>query len=172
MSTRSRDSATRQADAAHVDEIHAAVAERLTGESVRYTKTRRSVVDVLARARQPLIVDEIRARTAAPVSSVYRTLAIFEAAGLVRRLTNDNSEYARFELAEYLLGHHHHLACATCGSMTDVALPSRLEADLDRALALLAKERQFTLDGHRLDIIGTCGTCTDPTAGAESSAHR
>ena len=97
----------------------------------------------------------------APLSSVYRTLAILEEVGLVHRLTNDNSEYARFELAEDLLGHHHHLACASCGAMTDVTLPSNIEADLDRALAVLAKQQRFSVDGHRLDVIGTCAACTE-----------
>ena len=144
-----------------VDEIHDAVAERLGSNLIRYTKTRRTVVEVLVRARQPLTVDEIRTMSAAPLSSVYRTLAILEEVGLVHRLTNNNSEYARFELAEDLLGHHHHLACANCGTMTDVTLPKDIEADLDRALALLAKQQRFTVDGHRLDIIGTCATCAE-----------
>ena len=151
-------SARRGAD---VDEIHDAVSERLGSNLIRYTKTRRTVVEVLVRTRQPLTVDEIRTMSAAPLSSVYRTLALLEEVGLVHRLTNDNSEYARFELAEDLLGHHHHLACANCGTMTDVTLPKDIEADLDRALALLAKQQRFTVDGHRLDIIGTCATCTD-----------
>jgi Fur family transcriptional regulator, ferric uptake regulator len=156
---------------ADVDEIHDAVAARLGNNIIRYTKTRRTVVEVLARARQPLTVDEIRTMTAAPLSSVYRTLAILEEVGLVHRLTNDNSEYARFELAEDLLGHHHHLACANCGTMTDVTLPHNIEADLDRALALLAKQQHFTVDGHRLDIIGTCATCTDiPRANREPTS--
>ena len=150
------------AGAARADEIHAAVAERLAGDSIRYTKTRRAIVDVLAHTGQPLTVDRIRAESAAPLSSVYRTLAIFEEAGLVHRLTNDKSEYARYELAEDLLGHHHHLACANCGAMTDVTLPDNLEADLDRALAALAKQQHFALDSHRLDIIGICATCTEP----------
>ena len=150
-----------------VDEIHVAVAERLGNDNTRYTRTRRAVVDALAVALQPLTVDEIRTRTAAPLSSVYRTLTILEEADLVHRFTNDTSEYARFELAEHLLGHHHHLACANCGTMTDVTLPDNLEADLDRALAVLAKQQHFTLGGHRLDVIGTCATCATPTAEAD-----
>ena len=51
--------------------------------------------------------------------------------------------------------------CANCGTMTDVTLPKNIEADLDRALALLAEQQHFTVDGHRLDIIGTCATCTE-----------
>jgi Fur family ferric uptake transcriptional regulator len=151
-------SARRRTD---VDAMHDAVAERLANFVIRYTRTRRAVVEALARARQPLTVDEIRTIADAPLSSVYRTLAILEEVGLVHRLTNDNSEYARFELAEDLLGHHHHLACASCGAMTDVTLPSNIEADLDRALAVLAKQQRFTVDGHRLDVIGTCAACTE-----------
>jgi Fe2+ or Zn2+ uptake regulation protein len=154
--------------ASAADEIHAAVAARLGTHDVRYTRTRRAVIDVLAQTRQPLTVDQIRDKTAAPLSSVYRTLTILEQTELVHRLTNDNSEYAHYELAEQLLGHHHHLACANCGTMTDVTLPTQLEADLDDALGLLATQQRFTLDSHRLDIIGTCASCADPVAGAHS----
>ena len=153
---------------AAADEIHGAVAARLGADDVRYTRNRRAVVDVLAQARQPLTVEQIRDKTGAPLSSVYRTLTILEQAELVHRLTNDNSEYAHYELAEQLLGHHHHLACANCGAMTDVTLPHNVEADLDRALGLLATQQRFTLDRHRLDIIGTCASCTDPVPGAHS----
>ena len=142
--------------------IHATVAERLNHAEARYTKRRRALVDVLANASQPLTVEEIQAASAAPQSSVYRNLTVLEEAHLVHRLTNNNSDYARYELAEDLLGHHHHLACATCGTMTDIVLPNQLEADLDRVLALLARKQRFTIDGHRLDIIGTCATCADP----------
>src|SRR5207244_11176695 len=133
----------------------AAAPAQPAGNLSRYPKTRRTVVEVLVRARQPLTVDEIRNMSAAPLSSVYRTLAILEEVGLVHRLTNDNSEYARFELAEDLLGHHHHLACASCGNMTDVTLPKNTEADHDRTLTLLAEQHHYTAHGHPLAIIRT-----------------
>ena len=150
---------------AEANAIHSAVAARLSTDDIRYTRTRRLVVDALALARQPLTVDQIRKQTAVPLSSVYRTLAIFEHVELVHRFTSDNSEYAQYELAEELLGHHHHLACENCGTMTDVTLPETLEADLDRALTFLAKQQRFALASHRLDIIGTCASCTNPDSG-------
>lgn len=146
-------------DTQRVNSIHQAVAARLNDDGARYTNTRRALVEILARARQPLTVEELRAISAAPQSSIYRILAVLEDAELVHRFTNNNSEFARFELAEDLTGHHHHLACATCGTMTDVTLPTDVEAHLDRALTVLAKEQLFTVDEHRLDIIGTCATC-------------
>ena len=150
-------------DAAQLQRIHVAVAERLSNDGARYTNTRRTIVEILARARQPLTVEQLRSLSGAPLSSVYRTVAVLEDAALVHRFTNNNSEFARFELAEDLMGHHHHLACASCGTMTDFKLPDHIEADLDRALSLLAKKQHFTVDQHRLDIIGTCATCSDDT---------
>ena len=150
----------RHRSTSRVEDVHSVVAERLTGIDARYTKTRRAVVNVFAGADHPLTVEEIRVAAATPLSSVYRTLTILEQAGLVHRFTNTNGEYARFELADDLLGHHHHLACATCGTMTDITLPDRVESALDQALATLARKQQFTIDGHRLDILGTCKACS------------
>jgi len=148
-------------DAKHVTSIHQAVAARLNDDGARYTNSRRALVEILARARQPLTVEELRALSAAPQSSIYRILAVLEDAELVHRFTNNNSEFARFELAEDLTGHHHHLACATCGTMTDVTLPPDVEDHLDRAVTLLAEQQGFTVDQHQLDIIGTCATCAN-----------
>lgn len=141
--------------------IHAAVAARLRNVQGRYTKRRRALVDALAHAQQPLTVEQIRTIAAVPRSSVYRNLTVLEEARLVHRFINNNSEFARYELAEELTGHHHHFACASCGAMTDVTLPNNVESDLDDALAILAAQQRFTIDGHRLDIIGTCENCTD-----------
>ena len=170
MSARLRDRSTRRTHdtrgeaslSAHIaSDIHASVAERLDRDSIRYTRTRRAVVDVLAETCRPLTVDRIRAQTGAPVSTVYRALAVLEEIGLVHRLTNSTSEYARFELAEDLLGHHHHLACQQCGTMLDVTLADHLEADLARALTVLATQQQFALESYQLDIIGTCAACRE-----------
>jgi Fur family transcriptional regulator, ferric uptake regulator len=141
--------------------IHTAVSARLKNVDGRYTKRRRAIVDALAHAQQPLTVEEIRTIADVPQSSIYRNLTVLEEAQLVHRFINNNSEFARYELAEELTGHHHHFACDSCGTMTDVTLPNNIESDLDNALTLLAAQQRFTINGHRLDIIGTCQTCTD-----------
>ena len=69
-------------------------------------------------------------------------------------------EFARFELTEALVGHHHHLACRECGAMTDVHLPPELEGELDRALTGLARAEGFELSSHVLDAVGTCQACS------------
>jgi len=169
VSARPRANSTRRADQAAAaasvhartrHEIHASVSERLGGDGIRYTRSRRALVNVLAETCRPLTVDEIRSEMAGPQSTVYRTLDILEETGLVHRVTNNTSDFARFELAEDLLGHHHHFACALCGTMIDVTLADKLEADLLRALVRLATRQHFVIDTYQLDIVGACSTCS------------
>ena len=92
-------------------------------------------------------------------SSVYRNLAVLERAGVVHRIITTD-EFARYELAEDLTEHHHHLICESCGEVTDVTLPSGTEAKLEAALIKIAKHHGFTVEHHRLDLVGTCGRCS------------
>jgi Fe2+ or Zn2+ uptake regulation protein len=140
-------------------DLHDAVAARLAHRDGRYTGARRDLIEALAAAGRPLTVDEIVVRAPGQrPSSVYRNLAVFEAEGVVHRMAGVG-EFARFELTEALVGHHHHLACRGCGAMTDVHLPPELEGELDRALTELARAEGFELTSHVLDAVGTCRVC-------------
>lgn len=139
--------------------LHQDVASRLAGAGQRYTPTRRRLVDILARAGTPLGLPEIvRGRKDLPQSSAYRNLAELESAGLIRRVASEDGS-ARYELAEELTVHHHHLLCSRCGSVQDVGIPSELEHELDRTLDTLAREARFATISHRLDLIGLCRSC-------------
>jgi Fe2+ or Zn2+ uptake regulation protein len=142
-------------------DLHEAVAARLAHHDGRYTGARRDLIEALAAAGRPLTVDEIVVRAPGQrPSSVYRNLAVFEAEGIVHRMAGVG-EFARFELTEALVGHHHHLACRECGAMTDVHLPPELEGELERVLAGLARSEGFELSSHVLDAVGTCRTCSE-----------
>ncbi len=151
---------SRRYAASVTSDLHDAVAARLAHRDGRYTGARRDLIEALAAAGRPLTVDEIvlRAPKQRP-SSVYRNLAVFEAEGVVHRMAGVG-EFARFELTEALVGHHHHLACRECGAMTDVHLPPELEGELDRALTGLARAEGFELSSHVLDAVGTCQACS------------
>ncbi|KAA0232822.1 MAG: Peroxide operon regulator [Acidimicrobiales bacterium] len=148
------------------DHVHDEVAERLELRGQRYTETRRSLVDVLISASMPLTLPEILAqgRTLAQ-SSVYRNLSELEKAGVVHRVVTAD-DHARFELAEHLTGHHHHLVCSSCGAVIDFTVPSRLEGTLERELASVAERHGFVVDHHRLDILGACTDCATPRPSA------
>jgi Fe2+ or Zn2+ uptake regulation protein len=140
-------------------DLHAEVASRLRLSGQRYTPRRRALVETVAGARQPLSIPDIVAgRRGLAQSSVYRNLSILEQARVVHRIVT-GEDFARFELAEDLSEHHHHLVCRNCGRVEDVSLPGSLERRMVGALAEVAGSAGFTPAAHRLDVIGTCRTC-------------
>ena len=140
-------------------ELHDIVAARLRGDGQRYTTTRRALVDVLLAAEQPLSLPLLleRGRGMAQ-SSTYRNLAVLERAEVVHRVQSSD-EYARYELAEDLTEHHHHLICATCGAVSDFTVPDDLEQTLGKAFSRVAAKSRFRVDHHRLDLVGRCADC-------------
>lgn len=139
-------------------DAHVVVARRLASVGQRYTDGRRSLIDALLAADKPLAIGELLTSAELPQSSAYRNLAVLEEAGAVRRVVTDE-DFARYELAEALTEHHHHLICSTCGRVEDVTIPASLEADVDRTVARVARRSGFATVAHRLDLIGTCRDC-------------
>lgn len=140
-------------------EIHRTIRDVLDANDQRYTAGRRAVVDALAAADGPLTLPELidLAPTLAQ-SSAYRNLAVMEEVGVVRRVVH-GTDHARYELAEDLTEHHHHLICESCGTVRDVTLPSDLERRLDAAFDELARAEGFTPTGHAIDVYGRCADC-------------
>jgi Fur family ferric uptake transcriptional regulator len=149
-------------------DLHATALARLRADGQRYTTNRRSVVEELERSDRPLSIPELlEAVGDLAQSSAYRTLSVLERVGVVRRLVT-HDEFARYELAEDLTEHHHHLICSRCGTIQDFTVPDSLEADLERCLRRVASRHGFTGPSHRLDLVGTCARCRN---GSNSAAH-
>jgi len=142
-----------------VTDLHVVVAGRLRAAGQRYTSKRRALVEIVADAGQPQSIPDILARRRGMAqSSLYRNLAVLEQARVVRRIVT-GEDFARFELAEDLSEHHHHLVCSNCGAIEDVSLPGNLERRMEGALTEVATSAGFTPAAHRLDVIGTCRAC-------------
>ncbi|MCU1451168.1 MAG: Fe2+/Zn2+ uptake regulation protein [Acidimicrobiales bacterium] len=140
-------------------DLHATAMTRLRADGQRYTTGRRALIEVLERSERPLSIPElIRGRSDLAQSSAYRNLAVLEQAGIVRRIVT-NDEFARYELAEDLTEHHHHLICSSCGAIDDFTVSAQLEADLERVLTRAATRHKFRAAGHRLDLVGVCSRC-------------
>jgi Fe2+ or Zn2+ uptake regulation protein len=141
-------------------ELHEITAERLALDGQRYTANRQAVVEILAGASKPLSLAELLAGgEGLAQSSVYRTLVVLEEAGVVRKVVATD-EFARYELAEDLTEHHHHLLCTRCGAVEDFTLPARVERTLETALVTASRRSGFLASHHRLDLVGLCHDCT------------
>ena len=140
--------------------IHDEVAVLLRRADQRYTTGRRRLVDALLAGGGPLTISQILdldGRLAQ--SSVYRNLVILEQVEAVTRIVT-RDDYARDELTERLTDdHHHHLICTMCGDVADFSLTSQTESRLDDALRRVAKKAGFSVEAHRLDLVGVCASC-------------
>jgi Fe2+ or Zn2+ uptake regulation protein len=142
--------------------IHDAVGVRLARVDQRYTKLRRLLVETLAAAARPLTIPEIVTSTPRlPQSSAYRNVTTLMEVGVVRRVPGTN-DHGRYELAEELSGHHHHLVCTHCGRVEDVPASLRLERALGDAARAVVDRQGYEVNEHRFDQLGLCPDCRPP----------
>jgi len=134
------------------------IEERLAARGIRYTRGRRSVVSALASADGPRSAAELASSVRVPVSSLYRSLGVLEEAGVLAP-HNGARGVTRYELAEWLSGHHHHLVCIECGGVEDVDLPRGREAAIRDLVTEIAERSGFVAVDHVLEIEGRCSGC-------------
>jgi|SRR5665213_8210 len=130
--------------------------EKIRRVGFRATKQRLSFISILAKAKRPLliqeIVNEIGPRGMDQVT-IYRMVDAFKKAGLVREV-NLRGDRSRYELEDE--HDHHHLVCINC---------DRVEDFIDRAheqvgQRVLARSKTFKkITGHSFDLYGVCNTC-------------
>lgn len=140
---------------------HAALLDVVVARGMRLTRPRRTILAVVAEARQPISVAEIHARLLGRdvnLGSVYRTIALLCRLD-VMRLADSSRRTQRFELSERFTGHHHHLICRQCGGVQDFdgcVLRKPVMARLERRVRQVA---QFQVTEHDVRLYGVCGRC-------------
>lgn len=136
------------------------VERRLSENDVRYTKGRHRVVGALAGADGPLSAAELYEAVgrALPLSSIYRSLTVLEEVGVLSP-HNSSKGITRYELAEWLKGHHHHLICIECGSVEDISVTPEQEVDVERLVEEISAPASFVPLNHVLEIEGRCQRC-------------
>jgi Fe2+ or Zn2+ uptake regulation protein len=136
------------------------VERRLAEADVRYTKGRRVVIRALAEADGPRSAAELSRviGESVPLSSLYRSLAVLEEAGVLAPHFSSPG-LTRYELAEWLRGHHHHLVCVCCGIVQDIEVADNVEQRLQEIVAGIAAGASFNEVNHALEIEGHCVRC-------------
>lgn len=141
-------------------EVDETIRGYLGERGIRYTGGRRAVVRALQIAGGPQSAAELheRLRRSIPLSSLYRSLAMLEEAGLLSH-HRGQGKVARYELSEELSGHHHHLVCLECGAVADFELDSGAEKRLLDLAATAGRKAGYRVSGHSLEVEGLCGAC-------------
>lgn len=140
--------------------IEREVQKRLEDRQVRYTTGRRAVVAALAGSDGPRSASELHSEIGpgVPLSSLYRSLTTLEEAGVVVPHFGAKS-LTRYELAEWLTGHHHHLVCINCGAVEDVDIPQAHEHHVRDLVEAISSQASFTPLNHALEIEGRSARC-------------
>lgn len=141
-------------------ELHELVLRKLASHDIRYTRGRRSVVTAIQMSSGPRTAAEVRddSSEVVPTSSLYRTLVVLEQSDIIRKQHGPDGT-ARYELSEWLTGHHHHVVCVACGAIVDVTVSKLAEQQLHAIVDSLGSQAGFRVLNHVLEVEGVCPRC-------------
>jgi Fur family ferric uptake transcriptional regulator len=128
---------------------HSRIEELCSQKGMRMTAQRRVIARVLAGSRDHPDVEELHRRAlrvdpGISVSTVYRTVRLFEDAGIIERHAFGDGR-ARFERAPE--EHHDHLIDIRSGRVVEFQ-----SAEIEALQAIIAERLGFRLVGHRLEL--------------------
>lgn len=86
-------------------------------------------------------------------ASVYRVVDLFVELGVLNRI-QIGWKY-KLELSEQFSDHHHHISCKKCHKVEILKHEDALEGHIKT----IAKNANYELTGHTLDLVGLCKDC-------------
>jgi len=89
------------------------------------------------------------------LTSIYRSLDLFESMGMVFKIRNGSS--VRYKLCE-LEDHHHHIVCKSCGNVAELNF-----CDISDWSRKVSKSTGYQVIDHQLDFYGLCKDCRTST---------
>ncbi|TIC83068.1 ferric iron uptake transcriptional regulator [Crenobacter intestini] len=90
------------------------------------------------------------------LATIYRVLTQFEQAGILVRHHFESGK-AVYELNQG--GHHDHMVCVGCGTVTEFFDP-----EIERLQERIAKQHGFAIQDHSLYLYGECAQCQSKRA--------
>ncbi|AHD01106.1 Fur family transcriptional regulator [Leisingera methylohalidivorans] len=124
---------------------------RCEAKGLRMTGQRRVIAQVLQDSGDHPDVEELYARASAmdaaiSIATVYRTVKLFEEAGILERLEFGDGR-ARYEDAER--EHHDHLIDMNTGEVIEFCDP-----EIEELQERIARKLGYELRGHKLELYG------------------
>jgi len=135
--------------------------KELNAHGFKDTQQRRAVLSVVVASGEYLSPAEVyaKAKVACPrigLTTVYRTLEILADLGVVRRVHLQQGCHS-YALAS--AGHRHHVICSTCQGTIEFE-----GCDLSEVVQSAVHQTGFRVEGHWLQLFGTCPACQDNQA--------
>ncbi len=133
-------------------------------QGYRLTAPRLRVLDSIADRDANFTAEEVCADVPkVGRATVFRTLKLLVERGLLCKMTlQDGSPRYSFPMS----GHHHHLVCVSCGSVTEFR-----ESEIEQLLSQLEVSKAGTIVGHRIEVYVVCPTCQVRYGGPVNAEH-
>jgi Fur family transcriptional regulator, ferric uptake regulator len=132
----------------------------LKKRGLRHTREREAIVREILSSDEHFDVDELYIRMRkkngqGSKASIYRTIPLLLEAGLITEVFLENG-HMHYEHV-YGRDHHCHLRCVKCRTIIEFADRRLQEIERD-----VAQKHGFITEGHKLEIMGLCSTCSKP----------
>lgn len=133
------------------------IVDAIAGAGLRVTGPRRTVAALVAAqdghfTAADLVADAAARRLRVGRATIFRTLDALVAIGAVERVDLPSGEHA------YVVcrpdDHHHHVICASCGRTREI-----VDGRLAEVLADVERLTGYRIDGHRIELYGSCPVC-------------
>jgi Fur family transcriptional regulator, ferric uptake regulator len=95
--------------------------------------------------------DLLKKRKKIGLTSIYRTLDLFESLEIVFKITNGSS--VKYKLCE-LGNHHHHIICKACGNVVELNF-----CDISDWSKKVTEVTGYQVVDHQLNFFGFCKDC-------------
>jgi len=125
-------------------------------KNLRRSHPRFLVYMELSEAKAPLSAQELycsllKKEKKVGLTSIYRSLDLFESLGMVFKIRNGPS--VKYKLCE-LEGHHHHIVCKACGNVVELNF-----CDISDWSKKVSESTGYQVIDHQLNFYGLCKDC-------------
>jgi len=129
----------------------------ISENNLKITKQRRIVLKSFLECKNHISVEELynlvlKTEPKIGLATVYRTLALLTKSGLALEMDFGDGQ-KRYE-SSYRSFHHDHMVCTECGKILEFNHPL-----IEKYQEEVAKQKDFKITSHKLDIFGLCQDC-------------
>lgn len=136
-------------------------ADGLKRHGLKNTKQRAAILEILYKSTQPVSAEQVflglkQEGLAANMSTVYRTLETLTDKDLATKINVTGDNRALYEYNRMV--HSHYLVCLGCRKIRTIG-----RCPLEEYEESLAKETNYSITGHKLNVYGYCPECAGKT---------
>ena len=126
-------------------------------KGLKFSQTRIDILKFFLKSKTHLSAEELYNKISKKIpniglSTVYRNLKLFCECNLAQVLKL-NDGIVRYEPSDPD-DHHDHLICVKCGKILEI-----LNTKIEKLQVEIAKDNNFILQSHRMDLYGVCKSC-------------